>query len=147
MRITILLLTFVLIAGSVIAQDDESKCCCSTYDMSLCLGKIHKRVDERLNKTYSDALEEFKDSDTDTVNLKDAERKWLEYRDAACKAEYGLWGGGSGGPNALTMCLIRITRVRTADLKNAYLNCKPHCRQTSTARMPWRARPGLHESE
>jgi len=56
----------------------------------------------------------------DVENLRVAERKWTLYRDAACKAEYGLWGGGSGGPNALTMCVIRLTKQRTTDLKNVY---------------------------
>jgi uncharacterized protein YecT (DUF1311 family) len=49
---------------------------------------------------------------------------WISYRDAGCKAEYGLWGGGSGGPNAQTLCLIRLTRQRTVKLKNAYLSIR-----------------------
>jgi uncharacterized protein YecT (DUF1311 family) len=116
------LLTLSLIASSSVAQDDESKCCCTTYDVSVCLGKIRKKADADLNRAYEDALGGLKDSPTDIGNLKNAERKWVEYRDAACKAEYGLWGGGSGGPNAFAECVIRITRVRTSDLKNAYLN-------------------------
>ena len=147
MKSTIFLFTFTLIAGSVIAQDDESKCCCTTYDVSVCLSKIHKKTDAKLNKTYADAIEEFKDSPADMANLRDAEQKWIEYRDAACKAEYGLWGGGSGGPNALSICLIRMTRVHTADLKNAYLNCKPHCKQASTVGSREHRGPGSHKSE
>jgi len=57
----------------------------------------------------------------DVRNLKDAERQWIAYRDAACKAEYGLWGMGSGGPSARTVCLIRITKQRIVDLKDAYI--------------------------
>jgi|ERR1700687_4931336 len=111
----------VSIGTAAIAQDEETKCCCSTYDMSVCLSKVHDKVDADLNTTYQKALdmtERFGSHDDE--NLKDAERKWIEYRDAACKAEYGLWGRGSGGPNAHTMCVIRLTRQRTTDLKNVY---------------------------
>jgi len=53
-------------------------------------------------------------------NLKDAERKWMAYRDAICKAEYGLVGGGSAGPSIQVSCLIRITKQRIADLQAGY---------------------------
>ena len=123
------LLFFLLASGVIAAQTDESKCCCTTYDTSLCLAKIHASVEKDLNQTYSEALHQLADSPDDIANLKDAERKWIQFRDAACKSEYALWGGGSGGPNARTTCLIRLTRVRTADIGAAYLRCKPHCKQ------------------
>jgi uncharacterized protein YecT (DUF1311 family) len=109
---------------TAIGQDDETKCCCTTYDTSVCSSAIHKRVDGELNETYQKALKEAAAYFTaqDVQNLKEAERLWISYRDGVCKAEYGLWGGGSGGPNARTICLIRVTRQRTSDLKNAYLS-------------------------
>jgi uncharacterized protein YecT (DUF1311 family) len=117
---------FVVIAllaslGTAMAQDEETKCCCTTYDMSVCLSKVHDKVDGELNTTYQKALSMTKRfGEQDVENLKDAEQKWIAYRDAACRAEYGLWGKGSGGPNAHAMCVIRLTRQRTADLKSAY---------------------------
>jgi uncharacterized protein YecT (DUF1311 family) len=91
--------------------------------MSVCLSKILKRVDAELNTTYAKALESVRQSEGhDVENLKHAERKWVDYRDAHCKAEYELWGGGSGGPNAQAMCIIRLTKLRTADLKRSYLD-------------------------
>jgi len=117
----VVLSLLVGISTAVIAQDQETKCCCTTYDTSVCLSKVHDKVDAALNTTYQKALsmtKRFGSQDVD--NLKDAERKWTAYRDAACKAEYGLWGGGSGGPNAQTMCVIRLTRQRTSDLQTAY---------------------------
>jgi uncharacterized protein YecT (DUF1311 family) len=89
--------------------------------MSVCLSKIHEDVDTDLNKTYQKALQlTGKFGSTDLQNLKEAQKKWLAYRNAACNAEYGLWQGGSGGPNAQALCVIRLTRQRTADLKNVY---------------------------
>jgi uncharacterized protein YecT (DUF1311 family) len=115
--VSVLLVT----ALSVSAQDDATKCCCTTYDTSVCLLKIHEKIDAELNDIYQKALSSTGNESKDTNNLKDAERKWITYRDAACKAEYELWGGGSGGPNARMMCTIRLTKLRIADLKETYL--------------------------
>jgi uncharacterized protein YecT (DUF1311 family) len=121
MKAFVVIFLFVSIGTASIAQDEETKCCCSTYDMSVCLSKVHDKVDADLNATYQKALDLTKRfGGLDVENLKDAERKWIDYRDAECKAEYGLWAGGSGGPNARAMCMIRLTRQRAADLKNVY---------------------------
>jgi uncharacterized protein YecT (DUF1311 family) len=102
--------------------DDETQCCCTTYDTSVCLSTILKKVDQQLNNNYQKALTVAKKyTPQDEQNLKTAQRAWTSYRDAACKAEYGLWGGGSGGPNAHAMCIIRLTKERNIDLQNAYL--------------------------
>jgi uncharacterized protein YecT (DUF1311 family) len=112
---------FLGLGTAAISQDEETKCCCTTYDVSVCLSKVHDKVDAELNATYQKALSMTKRfGDQDVENLKDAEQKWIAYRDAACKAEYGLWGKGSGGPNAHTMCVIRLTRQRTDDLESVY---------------------------
>jgi uncharacterized protein YecT (DUF1311 family) len=131
MKTVTVLLLFLWIVPSIRSEADESKCCCTTYDTSVCLSKVRSKVDAELTITYSSALEETKDSTVDMANLKIAERKWIAYRDATCKAEYGLWDGASGGPNGFDICIIRITRIRIFDLKNAYLACHPHCKQAS----------------
>jgi uncharacterized protein YecT (DUF1311 family) len=114
-------LLLILVLPVISAQDDESKCCCTTYDTSVCLSKIRDKVDAKLNRTYQEALQmTARFGDTDVVNLKEAEKNWITYRDAECKAEYGLWSGGSGGPNAHAMCVIRLTKQRTAELENSY---------------------------
>jgi uncharacterized protein YecT (DUF1311 family) len=121
MKAFVVLSLLVGIGAAAIAQDEETKCCCTTYDMSVCLSKVHDKVDAELNTTYQEALSMTKRfGSQDVENLKDAERKWTAYGDSAGKAEYGLWGGGSGGPNAHTMCVIRLTRQRTEDLKRVY---------------------------
>ena len=104
-----------------VAQDES--CDGNTYETAVCLVRVLKRVDAELNTVYQTALKVAKDPYTpaDVQNLKDAERKWIAYRDAACKAERGLWGTGTGGPATHSICLIRITELRIADLKTAYL--------------------------
>jgi uncharacterized protein YecT (DUF1311 family) len=124
----ILSMIFLVVVASTHAtsqQDekrDETKCCCTTYEISICLSEVNRNVDGDLNETYRQAIAMVEKSNKEDLDsLKDAHRKWLDYRDAECKAEYGLWGGGSGGPNARAMCLIRLTKERTADLKSTYL--------------------------
>jgi uncharacterized protein YecT (DUF1311 family) len=121
MRAFVVVFLFVGLGMVAAAQDEETKCCCTTRDTSVCLSNVHEKVNAELNAAYQKALnmaERYGSQDVE--NLKDAEQKWTAYRDAACKAEYGLWGGGSGGPNAQAMCVIRITRQRTNDLNSVY---------------------------
>jgi uncharacterized protein YecT (DUF1311 family) len=87
------------------------------------LVKLLKKIDAELNTVYQRALKVAKDPYTlaDVQNLRDAERKWIAYRDAACKAERGLYGTGTAAPAAHSICLIRVTKQRIADLKEAYI--------------------------
>lgn len=90
--------------------------------MVACLAKSLKAVDADLNAEYRKAVKVAKDQykPPDVQNLRDAERKWMVYRDAICKAEYGLVGGGTAGPSIQISCLIRITKQRIADLQAEY---------------------------
>jgi uncharacterized protein YecT (DUF1311 family) len=109
------------LSASSVAQEEET-CPGTTYDTSMCFLRILRKVEIQLNSTYQAALMAATQDYTarDVQNLTIAERRWISYRDAACDAEYGLWGGGSGGPAAHSVCLIRIARQRIADLRAAY---------------------------
>jgi uncharacterized protein YecT (DUF1311 family) len=88
----------------------------------VCLSKILDDVNVELDSTYQKSLraaERYSPQDVD--NLKDTEQKWTAYRDTSSNAERGLWGKGSGASGAWSACMIRITKQRIADLKNAYL--------------------------
>jgi uncharacterized protein YecT (DUF1311 family) len=123
MKVWVVLFVLLGIGPDSPSQNDETKCCCTTYDTSVCLTKVHDKIDAKLNATYQKTLGMTKRFGEEAVeNLKDAQQKWITYRDAACKAEYGLWGGGTGGPNAHAMCEIRLTRQRTEDLESVYTN-------------------------
>ena len=95
----------------------------TTPEIVACLAKSLKAVDAELNTEYRKALKIASDQyhrSTDVQNLRDAERKWIAYRDAICKAEYGLVGGSTAGPSIQISCLIRITKQRIADLQAEY---------------------------
>lgn len=111
-------------SASAQQENDETKCLnagTAMNDTSNCVSAVYRAVDFELNVTYKHSVQSAsKYTYHDVENLRDAQRKWIVYRDAACVAESGLWVGGSGAGIAQMMCLIRITRQRIADLKNAY---------------------------
>ncbi len=56
MKAFVVLFLFIGLGPGTIAQDEETKCCCTTYDMSVCLSKVHDKVDAELSTTYQKAL-------------------------------------------------------------------------------------------
>lgn len=47
-----------------------------------------------------------------------SQRAWLAFRDAQCVIEGGEYAGGSMQPMVRSQCLARLTRERTAQLKD-----------------------------
>jgi uncharacterized protein YecT (DUF1311 family) len=86
------------------------------------MARVLKQVEADLNAEYQRALKvaSGQSTSTDVQNLKDAQRKWIAYRDAVCKAQYGVVGGGTAGPSIHISCLIRITGLRIADIQTDY---------------------------
>ena len=121
MKLGAVLLTLFTLAIPSLAQDES--CDGNTYDTAVCLLRVLKKADAELNAVYQKSLKVANDfTPADAQNLKNAERKWISYRDSTCKAETGLWGVGTGGPATHSICLIRITEQRIDDLKAAYLS-------------------------
>ena len=54
----------------------------------------------------------------DTVTaLREMQRAWIPYRDAACWYEYSTWGGGSGGGPANAECLMHLTGRQALEME------------------------------
>jgi uncharacterized protein YecT (DUF1311 family) len=49
--------------------------------------------------------------------LRDMQRTWIAYRDAACAYERSQWGGGTGGGPATADCLMRMTAAQALALE------------------------------
>ncbi|HKD78860.1 MAG TPA: lysozyme inhibitor LprI family protein [Candidatus Angelobacter sp.] len=120
-----LLITAVVMAVPAPAQhmnDKDSPCAsiAGTADLVGCLSKAQTSADANLNAFYKKVLETLHSRPDDVGRLRDAERLWLQYRDANCAAERGLYGGGSGGPPAYLSCKEAMTRARTKELQTMY---------------------------
>ena len=92
----------------------------STVGMTQCLGEELKIWDAKLNETYGDLLATTEKADGDASDadaesdsraplLKDMQRKWIAYRDAACAFDRSQWSGGTGAGPAGVQCSLSMT--------------------------------------
>lgn len=92
----------------------------STSGMFRCLQQESDWWDARLNDAYSALMTSAKRMDREAAEgdspageqaplLKDMQRRWIEFRDAACAYEYSRWGMGSGRIPAGENCHMILT--------------------------------------
>jgi uncharacterized protein YecT (DUF1311 family) len=98
------------------------------YDMDMCAGQDFRKADDALNALYRQMMPRY--NAADQVMLRDAERKWLDYRDAECAFETNLSAGGTIHPMAETMCRTERTKARIKELQTQLhctedLGCNP----------------------
>ncbi|HUI81170.1 MAG TPA: lysozyme inhibitor LprI family protein [Bryobacteraceae bacterium] len=94
------LLEIGAIASSLWGQADSVVCEGNTAEVTTCLVEQSKKAEANLAGVYGQALKVAAQyGSKDVIRLKDAQRKWTGYRDAACEAEFALYQGGTaGGP-------------------------------------------------
>ncbi len=97
----------------------------SQLEMTMCAGQDYSKADAELNVAYAKARAVMKSYDADlppgqrgaAKALLEAQRAWIPFRDAACKAEGYPFEGGTIQPMIVAECLARLTRRRTEDLR------------------------------
>ncbi len=122
-----LLSGFVSFAGldPVAAQTLDCTAPQTQIEMTMCAGQDYAKADAELNTVYRQARAAMKSYDTNlppgqrgaAEALLAAQRAWIPFRDAACKAEGYPFEGGSIQPMIVSECLARLTRRRTEDLR------------------------------
>jgi uncharacterized protein YecT (DUF1311 family) len=96
--------------------------------MSFCYDKELAFWDARLNAAYGALMEIEKAGDAElkelgsaapstSAALREMQRAWIGYRDAACAYELSQWGGGTGGGPATADCLMRLTAAQALTLE------------------------------
>ncbi|QFU15587.1 lysozyme inhibitor LprI family protein [Microvirga thermotolerans] len=120
-------------SGAALAQSLPANPCeseSSTYAQSACLDKALKAADGELNAVYKKALELIDKDDMMSAEqhrnwkqaLQKAQRAWVAFRDADCGEPVGYeWSQGTGMGPATLACLLQKTRIRTAELRQRYL--------------------------
>jgi len=97
--------------------------------MNMCLHEAYQRTDAEMNRQWRITSEAMKvqDRGIDRTYDKDpgyfptllaAQRAWLTYRSQQCLLESFEMRGGSGAPMMHSLCMARITRERTGQLKS-----------------------------
>lgn len=101
----------------------------STAGMGFCLDAEARYWDGRLNAAYAalSPREERADRDNAAAGwsppsaaaaLRDMQRAWIGYRDAACAYEAARWGGGTGAGPARLQCLMAATGAQALELED-----------------------------
>ncbi|AMB85269.1 hypothetical protein AWM79_08125 [Pseudomonas agarici] len=107
------------VAGAQTAED----CAANQASMNECVGKEFKKVDDDLNKYYKTQMDYLKTQASKDA-LRDAQRKWLAFRDADCLYRNGRPAdGGSLWPMLNLQCKTELTNQRAAQLKS-YTECR-----------------------
>ena len=107
----------------------------STVGMGFCLGAERDWWDDRLNTAYGEVMTraEAGDAELDSLDaagprqagaLRDMQRAWIAFRDAACEYEATRWGGGTGAGPAAAQCALTLT-ARQANQLDGYLREGP----------------------
>lgn len=94
-------------------------------DMNFCADQAWRLADQDLNLAYGIARSQMQQIDAALsegdrgaeLSLRTAQRAWITFRDAACDAEGFSSFGGSIRPMIVSLCLERLTRARTDDLR------------------------------
>jgi uncharacterized protein YecT (DUF1311 family) len=96
-------------------------------DMNFCAGKEYEAADAALNRQWAQTSAAMKAADRDFnradgrpgyhAALLAGQRAWLKYRDAHCVSEGYSARGGSMEPMLLNLCLAKLTKERTEQLR------------------------------
>lgn len=111
---TALLMLGLMAGGAVQAADD---CDANQASMNACAGKALSKADADLN-TYYKAQVAYLKTPAKQQAFKDAQRKWLAFRDADCLYRNGKpEDSGSIWPLLNAQCKAELTRQRADQLK------------------------------
>lgn len=121
----IALLAFAGFVGQAQAQEIDCATAMVQADLNQCAAAEWEVADQLLNQRYKEAMALLREWDADlpdtlkggAESLREAQRAWITYRDAACAAEGYPMRGGSAEPLLVYGCKARLTEARTKDLE------------------------------
>lgn len=115
----------LMLAGVAGAQTLDCTNPTSQVEMTGCAALAYEAADGDLNLAYRIARDRAgkmdaylaEDEVPARIILRDAQRAWIAFRDKACEAESLLARGGTMQNQLFYICLERLTRARTEDLR------------------------------
>lgn len=136
---------------SIKAATDESSVCldeegkaidldnANQMEMNYCAGQDLLAANNKMQMVYTGILMQIElsnkqnkdDADMLAINKKtkldtlDAQKSWLAYRDAACRAESNINEGGSIQPLIIETCMSALTDQHTKELQNILTSISP----------------------
>lgn len=91
----------------------------NTVEMGACAERELTAADKRLNDAYQRLMQDERRDENARKLLRDAQRKWIPFRDAECGFVADEMRGGTGQPVLLMSCLARLTAERADALEQA----------------------------
>jgi uncharacterized protein YecT (DUF1311 family) len=110
----------ILLPAAVSAADlcRDSK---TTLDMNQCLSDQITLAEKELAKYLEESRRRVANDPRTLAEFEKAQTAWVAFRDAHCGAIYQFWAQGSVRGAMAGYCLLKQTRRRTYDLRDAYL--------------------------
>lgn len=131
-----LALAAIVLPAAAQAQDFD----CSNWDtlpqqgLNHCTAMDYQAADKELNAIWPKVMAEAKARDDEMEGyhkdlgvpstadaLRAAQRAWITFRDRQCELESYDFLGGTAQPMIASSCLAEMTRKRTAELKQIFL--------------------------
>ncbi len=106
----------VLALWPVAAIADDCTAPQTQQAMNSCAAQAYDEADAELNVIYRRAVDAADSLPDGEEMLRDAQRAWIAFRDAACDLEALSTEGGSMQPLIFASCLERLTWARIDDL-------------------------------
>jgi uncharacterized protein YecT (DUF1311 family) len=116
---TIVLAIFGL-ASPALALDCKDQ---SQLGLDQCADASYQKADAALNRVYKEIVHRLKDDAATTKLLVQAQKNWIDFRDAECTFATSASAQGSIYPMEFSICLEAQTKKRTEDLR-VYLKCE-----------------------
>lgn len=126
-RLTLIAAPIALLSFALSANAQELDCTnpTSQVEMTGCAARSHEAADTALNTAYRAAMARARQQDEyltegqvpSATMLRDAQRAWITFRDGACDTESTMARGGTLQNQLFFICLERLTKHRTEDLK------------------------------
>lgn len=106
------------LAQHVNAADAPCRDAGSNAEVTQCFVTASQAADKQLNEIYARVRQVL--STDEQQKLQQAQRLWLNFRDANCTAERSLYAGGTAAPMVYAACLEADTRQRVGELNTMY---------------------------
>jgi uncharacterized protein YecT (DUF1311 family) len=125
--ITLMLLPILLLTPSAIALGEESSVvdvCQSprTGDIEKCLSKQIEQAQASLDLYLTACRKSCSEDHKDLAALEAAQKSWLSYVEADCKAQYQHWSDGTMRGAQYLGCKLARIKSRTCNLWFGYLS-------------------------
>lgn len=116
-RIRIAALAGISLLALTSAEPARAECAdaVTTVEMRACAAQEYEAADAELNAVYAQVKAAV--SKEVMGYVREAQRAWIPFRDAACSAEAAPYAGGTIQPQIGTDCKTRLTQRRADDLR------------------------------